>query len=73
VCACEATAGFGDHATLAIQYGALAISTVCTPQQPRLVLANGTAGCSMGVGAYLDRRFGTVLAVPSSPTAECTR
>jgi len=69
----EATAGFGDHATLAIQYGALATSTVCTPQQPRLVLATGTAGCSMGVGAYLDRRFGTVLAVPSSPTAECTR
>jgi len=69
----EATAGFGDHATLAIQYGALATSTACTPQQPRLVLATGSAGCSMGVGAYLDRRFGTVLAVPSSPTAECTR
>lgn len=69
----EATAGFGDHATLAIQYGALATSTACTPQQPGLVLATGTPGCSMGVGAYLDRRFGTVLAVPSSPTAECTR
>ncbi len=69
----EETYPYGHRSTLAVQYGALATSTACAAQQPGLLLSTSTAGCGMTVEVYVDRRFGTILTVPSSPTAECTR
>jgi hypothetical protein len=69
----EGTYPYGNQSTLAVQYGPLATSTICAAQRPGLSLSTSTAGCGMAVEVYVDRRFGTILTVPSSPTAECTR
>jgi hypothetical protein len=64
---------FGNQSSLEIQYGALATSATCAPQSPGLRLSTGTPGCSMGVDVFVDRRFGTILTVPTAPADACTR
>jgi hypothetical protein len=64
---------FGAGETLVLQHALLSTSPTCTLQQPGLHLGTSTPGCEMVADLYVDTMFGTLLTVPSSVGASCTR
>lgn len=64
---------FGARETLVVQHGVLSTTAACTPQQPRLSLGTGTAGCAITAEVLVDTMFGTLLMLPGSVSPECTR
>jgi hypothetical protein len=60
-----------EGGTLVVQHSVQSISTTCEAQHPHLTLG-ASAGCFIRADLYLDRAFGTVLAVPTSVSGDCT-
>jgi hypothetical protein len=68
----ETRFGSGSESFL-VQHSVQSITAICTTQEPGLQLGTSTPGCLIQADLYMDRAFGTVLAIPTLTSPECTR
>jgi hypothetical protein len=61
----------GEHRVLL--YGVQSDSATCARQSPGLSLQTPTPGCTIAADVLVDRRFGTILTIPSAAADVCTR
>lgn len=69
----ETEVPFGAGETLVLQHSVLSTSASCTPQLPGLYFASSAPECMLGAEVLVDRMFGTLLMLPTSVGAACSK